>query len=68
MTQDTGFGSRLPTGRGLFAVRTLEEAVTAIDAINGDYRRHCEAARAIAREHFDAVGVAGRLLRDLGFG
>jgi hypothetical protein len=66
VTQDTGFGKVLPVGRGLFAVRCLDEAVAAVDAINGDYRGHFEAARAVAREHFEATLVAGRLLRDLG--
>jgi len=28
----------------------MEEALGAIDTINGDYRWHCEAARAIAEE------------------
>jgi hypothetical protein len=58
----------LPTGEGLFAVSTAEEAVAAIEAINGDYRRHCHTARAIAEEHFEASKVAGRLFTELGFG
>jgi hypothetical protein len=68
VTQDTGFSRHLPTGRGLFGVQALEEAVEAIEAINGDYRAHCQAARAIAEECFEASGVAARLLRDLGLG
>ncbi|HVM96186.1 MAG TPA: hypothetical protein VMT89_07340, partial [Candidatus Acidoferrales bacterium] len=32
ITQDTGFGRSIPTGRGLFAIRTLNEAVEAINA------------------------------------
>ena len=66
VAQDTGFGKFIPTGEGLFAVTTTEEAVAAINEINGDYRRHCLAARAIAEEYFEASGVAGRLLHDLG--
>jgi hypothetical protein len=68
VAQDTGFSNHLPTGRGLFGIRALEEAVEAIEAINGDYRAHCQAARAIAEECFEASGVAARLLRDLGLG
>jgi hypothetical protein len=66
VAQDTGFGNVLPTGEGLFAFTTMEEALDAIDAINDDYRRHCEAARAIAEEYFEARSVAARLLGDIG--
>jgi hypothetical protein len=66
VTQDTGFSSVLPTGEGLFAVESLDEAAAAVETINGDYRSHCEAARAIAVEHFEASAVARRLLEDLG--
>jgi hypothetical protein len=61
VTQDTGFGRVLPTGTGLFAVRSLDEAVAAFAAINADYPRHTQAARRIAEKHFDA----GSVLRDL---
>ena len=66
VAQDTGFGNALPTGQGLFAVRTVEEAAESVEAINRDYRRHCEAARGIAEEYFDARKVAARLLEDVG--
>jgi glycosyltransferase involved in cell wall biosynthesis len=66
VAQDTGFGNILPTGEGLFAFSTMDEAVAAIDQINGDYRRHCLGARAIAEEYFEAGKVAARLLADLG--
>jgi hypothetical protein len=66
VAQDTGFGNILPTGEGLFAFTTAEQALAAIDAINSDYRRNCDAARAIAEEFFDARKVAGRLLVDVG--
>jgi len=66
VAQDTGYGNVYPAGQGLFPFRTCEEALDAIAAINADYERHCRAARALAEEHFEAAGVAGRLLRDLG--
>lgn len=66
VAQDTGFSNTLPTGQGLFAFTTMDEALAAIEAINGDYRRHCEAARAIAEEYFEARSVAARLLADVG--
>jgi hypothetical protein len=66
VAQDTGFSNILPTGEGLFAFNSMDEALASIDAINGDYRRHCRAARAIAEEYFDARSVAARLLADVG--
>jgi hypothetical protein len=66
VAQDTGFSHIFPTGEGLFAFSTMDEVLQAIDAINANYRRHCEAARAIAEEYFEAEKVAASLLRDVG--
>lgn len=68
VSQDTGFGNILPTGEGLFAFSTEDQALAAIEQINADYRRHCDAARGIAEEYFDAGKVASRMLSDLGLG
>jgi hypothetical protein len=64
VAQDTAF--RIPTGEGLFRFTTVDEAAAAIDTINADYRRHCDAARSIAEEFFDGPTVVARLLQDLG--
>jgi len=61
VTQDTGFTKLIPTGRGLFAFGSLEEATAAVQEINRDYLDHCRAARAVAAEYFAAETV----LRDL---
>ncbi len=66
ITQDTGFGSALPTGAGLFAFDSMEAILAAFDAVNSDYEKHSRAARAIAEEYFKAETVLARLLRDLG--
>jgi hypothetical protein len=66
ITQDTGFGSYLPTGQGLFGFTTMEEILTAIDTINSDYRRHGRAASALAREFLDANVVLPGLLEHFG--
>jgi hypothetical protein len=66
VAQDTGFGASVPTGEGLFAVSTVDEAAAAIEEINRGYERHCAAARAIAEKHFEASSVARRLLHDVG--
>jgi hypothetical protein len=65
ITQDTGFGSVLPTGEGLFAFDTMEEIMTSFDAVNSDYQRHSRAARAIAEEYFRAETVLAKVLDDL---
>lgn len=52
VTQDTGFGDAVPTGHGLHAFRTIEEAAAAIARVIGDYAREADAARALAHEHF----------------
>jgi hypothetical protein len=66
ITQDTGFGTVLPTGEGLFAYNTMEEILAAFEAINSNYERQSRAARAIAEEYFRAETVLARLLCDLG--
>ena len=66
VTQDTGFGCALPTGEGLFAFSTMEEILTAFDAINSDYERHSRAAREIAQHYFRAETVLAKMLADLG--
>lgn len=66
IAQDTGFSNVLPTGAGLFAFTTMEQALAAIDEINSDYERHCKAAREIAAEYFESSKVAAKLLQDIG--
>lgn len=61
ITQNTGFGRHVPSGEGLFAFDTEDEALAAIDRVASDYPRHAEAAVELAREYF---GV-DRVLRDL---
>jgi hypothetical protein len=66
IAQETGFSDFLPTGAGLFAFRTAEEALAAIEAMNADYSRHAQAARALAEEYFDSDWVLNRLLSQIG--
>jgi hypothetical protein len=65
IAQETGFSKTLPTGRGLFQFSTMDDVLAAIDAINSNYRLHCEAAREIADEYFGARKVTSSLLRDI---
>jgi hypothetical protein len=66
ITQDTGFSDVLPTGEGLLAFTTLDEAVESLRAVAADWPRHARAARAIAHDCFRAEVVLPRLLADLG--
>jgi ATP-binding cassette, subfamily B, bacterial len=52
ITQETGFSNVLPTGNGLFAFETMEDVLAAIEAVNGAYAHHRDAALDIAREYF----------------
>jgi hypothetical protein len=62
VTQETGFSSILPTGRGLFGWLDEGEIVAAVDAIERDYAGNCRAAREIAAEYFAAETVLGSLM------
>lgn len=66
VTQDTGFGDVLPTGRGLFSFATADDAAAAVEVIAADYAGECRAARQVAREHFESDVVLTRLLQDAG--
>ncbi len=64
VVQHTGPSDYLPDGEGLFRFTTLDEAAAAFDAINGDYERHCRAARDIAATQFDARKILARVLTE----
>jgi hypothetical protein len=66
ITQDTGFGTVLPTGEGLFAFNSMDAILAAFEAVERDYERQSCAAQSIAEEYFRAETVLGRLLDDLG--
>jgi hypothetical protein len=62
VVQDTGFGSAIPTGEGVLAFGTVEEAADAIELLVSDPDRHAKAARAIAEEYLDSDKVLTRLI------
>ena len=65
VVQDTGFAATLPTGEGLLAFSTPEEAVAALRSLSSRYDEHAAAARAIAAQHFDARVVIGALCEEV---
>ena len=61
VVQDTGFSRVLPTGAGLLAFTSVEEAAAALKDVEARYALHQRAAREVAADHFDA----GKVLRFL---
>jgi hypothetical protein len=66
ITQETGFSKFLPTGKGLYAFKTMEDILAAVDAIETDYEGNCQAAREVAAECFAAEKVVGSLMKRAG--
>jgi len=66
INQETGFSNWLPTGRGLFTFRTMDDILAAVDTIESDYDGNSRAAREIAHEHFAAEKVLGKLMQQAG--
>lgn len=66
VVQETGFSNAIPTGQGLFAFSTLNEAARAIATIEQDYPTHQAAARELARTYFDAHIVLSEILERIG--
>ena len=64
VVQDTGWSAHYPTGDGLFAFTTLDEAAAGLAAVERDYAHHCAAARAVAARELDAGRVLSRLLAE----
>jgi len=65
LVQDTGFSKHIPTGNGLLAFTTLEEAIDGAEKIRSNYEHHCRAARALAEEFFDSDKVLRKLLSEI---
>jgi hypothetical protein len=62
IAQSTGFERRLPTGSGLLAFATVDEAAAAASDVVADYESHRRAARQIAEDVLDATRVLPALL------
>ena len=62
ITQETGFTRLYGGTRGLFGFTSMNEALEAVSRIQADYALHCDAARDIAKEYFEARHVLKSLL------
>ena len=65
LAQDTGFSANYPTGAGLIAFSSLEEARAGVAEIAREYHKHSRAARAIAEEYFNSDNVLAELVAKL---
>lgn len=68
ITEDTGFGDVLPTGRGLYPWTTMDDILVAVDEIDRDPERARAGALEVANECFAAEKVVGSLLDRAGLG
>ena len=64
--QNTGWSRYYPTGQGLFAFSTIEEALAGIDRVNADYPAQSAAARRLAADQFEAGLVLNQMLERAG--
>ncbi len=62
LTQQTGFTEWLPSGAGLLAFETLDEALAGLEEIDASYEHHCRAARELAEAFFGAQQVLTHLI------
>lgn len=62
LVQDTGFGEVIPYGEGLLSFSESDGAAAGIEEILRRHGWHCQQARLLAEEHFDARKVLEDLL------
>ncbi len=62
IVQETGFSRVIPSGDGVLAFRTLDEAAAAIEEVKAHPLHHRDAAIAIAQEYFDSDQVLTQML------
>lgn len=62
VVQETGFSDWLDTGSGVLPFDTREEALGAMEEVRSRYAHHCESARALVEEYFDAQRVLADLI------
>ena len=62
LVQECGFTENIPSGEGIVAFRSLDDAVRGARGIVEEYARHRRAARRIAEEYFESERVLTRFL------
>jgi hypothetical protein len=66
IAQDTGFSNHLPTGEGLVAFTSPDEAAAGATDVASDLARHSRAAREVAFDYLDAKKVLHSVLSRVG--
>ncbi len=66
VVQDTGFSSFIPSGDGMIAFATLEEAKDGIENIENNYEHHQKSALELAQKYFSSEVVLEDLLNQVG--
>jgi len=62
VVQDTAMPAAFAAEGGVLTFADPAAAAAAVDAVNGSYERHAEAARAVAETHFEARRVLASLI------
>jgi hypothetical protein len=62
VVQDTGWTDWLPSGAGLLAFSTPQQAVAALESVLADPSGHARAARQVALDHFEADRVCQEII------
>jgi hypothetical protein len=65
LCKDTGLKSLYPVGKGLLTFNTLDEAISGVQEISGNYNAHSRAAQEIAVECFDSNKVLQQLIANV---
>jgi hypothetical protein len=66
ITQETGVRGVLKCDKGLYGFTTMDDILSAVDAIESDYAGNSRAAREVAAEYFAAEKVVGDLMQRAG--
>jgi hypothetical protein len=64
VVQDTGFSQVLPVGQGVLAFTSMQEAIAAVQEVEGNYDRHAKAAGEIADAYFNSNQILTRLIEE----
>jgi hypothetical protein len=62
IVQDTGFTSRIETGRGILAFNSVDQACASIEALESNYQLHYSVARELIQRYFDAEKVLSEMI------
>ncbi len=65
ITQDTGWSSFYPVGRGLFPFKDQKEAIEAVCEVSANWKIHSLAAREIAEAYFDYSVILTKMLNSI---